>query len=110
MESEMKTYTGTIYSTPDNWGDKTFYFDFDGMEDNIHQLQKVDGFSDISIDECGSYEFEERLGAGAVYRLGGVREDYYAVFSEIDSSDEGREYKHLAGDYSSVEDAVSQLD
>lgn len=51
----------TIYATPDSWGNKTEYHDFDGMQTVIDSLIDDCGedFANISIDDCDQLKLEE---------------------------------------------------
>lgn len=70
-----------IYETPAKWGEVQFMNKKNAIE-TIEELKKIDGeWESINIDECDTYLLDHTAKDGTlVYRLCGVREDYYFKF------------------------------
>jgi len=79
MNTDTITYSSTIYSTPDEWGNVTEYGDADYMANAIASLI-ADGDEDwanISLDDCTEYDLVETIGNAAIYREMHRRENRY---------------------------------
>jgi hypothetical protein len=77
----MTTFCKTLCETPDNWGE-TAYIPSEKIEKFVVQLNRELEWN-VSIDETHDWRFVKKMSGGcALYKLGGVRHDEYALFTK----------------------------
>lgn len=72
------TYSSTIYSTPDSWGNVTEYGDREHMQSIVSGLVDASNeFDNITVNDCAEYDLVEVIDSVAIYQEANRRIPYY---------------------------------